>query len=277
MDLTLLGQKDDFPLFVQNQLEKSPVDYLEKHISIVHSNSNGGNHREAGVVALLCFSGSEYYFHLIKRSDTVAQAGDISCPGGMLEKSTDEMLAHILLKTSFIRTIDNRMLHELGAKDEQTSSLINLFLMNALRESWEEIGLSPLNVCFLGALPSYSLTYFSRTIFPLVCLVKEPYDYQLSSEVEKVLEIPVSHFFQSSSYATLEVDSDLGGADLRYSMKFPCLTIPNSSGKDDILWGATFYIITSFLKLVAGDIFPDPSSFRTVQKKLAAHYASGKR
>ena len=161
MDLTLLRKKDDFPLYVLGQLDRLPVDYREKHRSIAHSNSNGADHLEAGVVVLLHYNHSEYVFQLIKRSESVAQAGDISCPGGMLEQSTDEMLSHILLKTDIIRTIDNRTLDVLQNKDEQTVSLIRIFLMNALREAWEEIGLSPLNVGFLGALPSYSLTYFS--------------------------------------------------------------------------------------------------------------------
>ena len=277
MDTKLFRQKDDFPLHVLSRLEKESVDYAEKHLSIVHSNAGGAKHLEAGVVVLLHYDQSEYRFQLIKRSESVAQAGDISCPGGMLESKTDEMLSHILLKTGMIRTIDGRLLYDLPNKDEQTASLVSLFLMNALREAWEEIGLSPLNVGFLGALPSYSLTYFSRTIFPLVCLVREPYHYQLSDEVEKVLEIPLTCFFQSSSYATLEVESGLGSADPRYNMKFPCLVIPDGKGNEDILWGATFYIVTNFLKIISGDILPPLSPSRVVKKSLSPHYASGHR
>ncbi len=277
MDLNLLQEKDNFPHYVLSQLNKAPVDYREKHLSIIHSNSTGTNHLEAGVVLLLIYKNSEFRFQLIKRSQSVAQAGDISCPGGMLEHSTDEMLSHILLKTGMIRTIDNRVLNALPHQDEQTVSLVRLFLMNALRESWEEIGLSPLNVWFLGALPSYSLTYFSRTIFPMVCLVKEPYDYRLSAEVEKVLEIPLGHFFQSTSYAILEVESGLESSDPRYNMKFPCLVLPDGSGQDEILWGATFYIVTNFLKLIADAAFPSLSPSRTIKKTLAPHYASGNR
>ena len=277
MDLKLLQQKDDFPLYVLRQLDKASIDYQEKHLSIVQSNSKGGNHLEAGVVLLLHYNNSEFCFQLIKRSATVAQAGDISCPGGILEDSTDAMLNHILLKTGIIRTIDNRTLNDLPNKNEETLHLIRLFLMNALRESWEEIGLSPLNVSFLGALPSYSLTYFSRTIFPLACLVKAPYTYQLNPEVERVLEIPLSYFFQSSSYAMVEVESGLGSSDPRYNMKLPCLVIPDGHGNDDILWGATFYIVTNFLQIVSGATLPPSPPSRRVKKTLSSHYASGHR
>ena len=277
MDLNLLRQKDDFPLYVMKKLEKMPPDYRGKHLEIVHSNAAGANHLEAGVVVLLDYKNSEFCFQLIKRSDAVAQSGDISCPGGMLEHSTDEMLSHILLKTGIIRAVDGRMLNDLVHNDEQTASLVRLFLMNALRESWEEIGLSPLNVAYLGALPCYSLTFFSRTIFPVVCLVKEPCHYQLNAEVEKILEIPLRYFFQDSSYAMLEVESGSGDSDSRHNMKLPCLVIPDGSGHEDILWGATFFIITNFLKLIAGDSLPAPSSSRTVKKVLSPHYASGTR
>lgn len=277
MDITLLNRKEEFPLYVLEKLNGTPVDYQEKHLSIVHSGLDGNDHREAGVVVLLHYKNSEYVFQLIKRSEAVAQSGDISCPGGILERSTDEMLSHILLRTGMIRTVDNRTLSNLPHKDEETASLVRLFLMNALRESWEEIGLSPLNAAFLGALPSYSLTFFSRTIFPLVCLVKEPYAYQISDEVEKVIEIPLKSFFQGSSYATVEIESGPGTSDSRYNMKFPGLVVPDGNGKNDILWGATFFIITNFLQILSGGSLPFSSPKHTVKKTLSPHYNSGHR
>jgi len=275
MNLSLLGQKDSFPLYIQKQLETSCIDYREKHDSIFQANSTGAKHLEAGVVVLLLFKDSEFVFQLIKRSESVAQAGDISCPGGILEKSTDEMLHHILLKTGLVQTADHLSLNTFPHRDEQTASLIRLFLMNGLREAWEEIGLSPLNVSFLGALPTYSLTYFARTIFPVVCLVKENYDFQISSEVDKILEIPVGMFFDPSSYALLEIASPIGNANSRYNTRFPCLVIESEDGTQDILWGATFNIISNFLKIIAKDAFPLPQPARTVTKTLSPNYASG--
>jgi len=176
-----------------------------------------------------------------------------------------------------IRTVDGRSLNDFPGKDKQTASLIRLFLMNALRESWEEIGLDPLNVFFLGALPTYSLTFFSRTIFPLVSLVREPFDYRLSAEVEKVMEIPVDYFFQSSFYAELEIESGSENSDPRYNMKFPCLVVNDEVGHEDILWGATFNIIVNFLQTITGNPVPPSPPSRIVKKMLSPHYASGKR
>ena len=277
MNLSILQQQNDFPLRVIEKLENLPLDYSEKHSFIIRSNSNGAGHLEAGVVLLLYFNGSEFCFQLIRRSQHVPQAGDISCPGGILEKSTDMMLSHILSKTCFIRRIDDVTLTSLPHKDKETSKLISIYLMNALRESWEEIGLSPLNVGFLGALPSYSLTYFERTIFPLVCLVKEPYKQRLNHEVEKILEVPLSYFFESSSYAGLEIVSSPDENDPRYNVTFPCLVIPDDKGNEDILWGATFQIVTNFLQVVSGISLPFSSPSRTVRKTIPQHYATGRR
>lgn len=278
MDLTLLQKKDMFPLYVQGMLDKLSIDYNEKHQSIVDSNIHGtADHLEAGVVLLLQHKETGYVFQLIKRSDAVAQAGDISCPGGMLEHSTDEMLRHIVLKTGIIRSVDNRQLTDLPNKDAETAYLVTLFLMNALREAWEEISLSPLNVAFLGALPSYTLAFFPRSIFPVVCLVKDPCDYQLNPEVEKILEVPLVNFFQASSYATLEVESEMGSSDPRYNMKFPCLVFSDDCGHEDILWGATFYIIANFLQIISGDVLPLANPSRTIKKTLSPNYTSGRR
>jgi len=278
MNIELLNHRSEFPVYVQKKLDTYPIDYLEKHQAIVQSNERKEKHLEAGVVVLLYYKQSEFVFQLIKRSESVAQAGDISCAGGMLEKTTDELLHHILLKTNLIRTADNRPLDVLPNRDIQTSSLIRLFLMNGLREAWEEIGLSPLNVSFLGALPTYSLSYFARTIFPLVCLIKEGYDCKISTEVDKVLEIPVSMFFNPSSYAILKIQSVSGSSvPPHYTSEFPCLVIENMDGTNDILWGATFNIITRFLKIIAEDLLPDTAPTRIVSKVLSPNYAPGNR
>lgn len=278
MDLKLFQQKEDFPRLVQKKLTEAPIDFLAKHLSLLQSNGTGTNHLEAGVTVLLFYKKSEYVFQLIRRSSAVAQGGDISCPGGILDRKTDEMLSHILVKTDMIRRFDQSSLATFPGQDMQSASLIRLFLMNALREAWEEIGLPPLNTNFLGALPTYSLAYFSRTIFPVVCLVREPYEFCLSREVDRILEIPLGFFFRDSSYALVEIDSPSGSSDPRYHVKFPCLVIPGDQGEDDILWGATFHIVTHFLRIITGGEFSPPASpSRLIHKTLPLHYSSGNR
>jgi hypothetical protein len=158
--------------------------------------------------------------------------------------------------------------------DKETAALIHLFLTNALREAWEEIGLNPFNIKFLGALPSYSLTLFARTIFPFVCLTPKSFKYKLSSEVEKVLEIPLSIFFDSANYAMLDIKTSLGKDTEPLQYQTPCLIIPDVRGNDDILWGATFNIIHNFLRIISDGTLPSTYSSRTLNKVLTIKYIS---
>jgi 8-oxo-dGTP pyrophosphatase MutT (NUDIX family) len=277
MDITIFEHKDILPSFVVNKLASIHIDYEEKYRQIKYSSGTAAPQLAAGVVLLLNYKqlspgNSQYVFQLIKRSDRVSQAGDISCPGGMLHSVTDKILSNLLttgLIPSLHRQISRAMIH----KDRETINLTRIFLINAVREAWEEIGLNPFRVSFLGALPCYSLALIARTIFPLVCLVPEPFEFKLSAEVEKILEIPVSTFFDGSKYALLEIETPSGNPI--YNNQFPCIRLTDAQGEQEILWGATFYIIMNFLRIISDDSLPVPSSSSTIKKVLSKTYISG--
>jgi 8-oxo-dGTP pyrophosphatase MutT (NUDIX family) len=278
MDFSLFSQKDMFPQFVSNKLDSIVIDYKDKHELIANSKSSP-NHLEAGVVLLINYKSnrncSEYVFQLIKRSNTVTQAGDISCPGGIVHPRLDRIISY-LLKTGIVPTVHGYNLNSSQFRDKEAASLIRLFLTTALRESWEEVGLNPFNVKFLGALSCYSLSFLARTIFPVVCLTVKPFQYKLSSEVDKILEIPVSFFFEQSNYALLEIKTPLANNTEHLLYQLPCLVIPDGLGCEDILWGATFNIITNFLRIISDNSLPTPSSSRTIDKVLTNNYITGK-
>ena len=274
---SILYKKDAFVSLIVSKLAFAEIDYAQKHLSLTKANRKGARHLEAGVVLLINYKASrdksEYVFQLIKRSEKVAQGGDISCPGGIFSPGVDHLLAY-LLKTGLVSAFRTQK-SDRATSDKKTSFLVNLFLANALREAWEEIGLNPINAKFLGALPSYSLSSFTRTIFPLVCLTGKPFTYRLSAEVEKILEVPVSSFFQSENYALLQVQTPTGIDAYDPDTKFPCLTIPDDSGNVDILWGATFQIITDFLRLLFGNTLPAADDRKTIKKIIGESYLSG--
>ncbi|HBI47910.1 MAG TPA: hypothetical protein DDX93_04240 [Smithella sp.] len=278
MDLSLFHQKDIFPGFVTDKLSSLSIDYKEKYNSTQKANQTGSFYRKAGVVLLLKYKSNqdkpEYVFQLIKRSEKVSQAGDIGCPGGMLHPRLDNILSYFL-KLGIIPSMQGENANYNQSKDKETNFLIRLFLATALREAWEEVGLNPFNVVFLGALPSYSLSLFARTIFPVVCVTPKHFEYKLSSEVEKVLEIPLSFFFNSANYAILDIKTSQRN-DLD-SMLYECLVIPDGQGGEDILWGATFKIITTFLSIISDDCLPIPSAPRTIKKFLSTNYISKNR
>lgn len=279
MDETLFRQKKLFPRYVMDKMSTVRVDYKEKNAVIDQSRREGSNHLKAAVVLLLNYKKqnghSEYVFQLIKRSQKVTQGGDIGCPGGMLQPRQDKLLSS-LLKKGFLPLMGGRVIRKIQKEDTETSSLIGLFLTTALREAWEEIGLNPLNIKFLGALPSYSLTMFARTIFPVVCMTRRPFPYRLSSEVEKILEIPVRHFFNSEHYAMLDVETSLGENKEPFHYQTPCLVIPDPRGDEDILWGATFNIIHHFLRIISDDTLPEVNASRIKNKVLTIRYLSPK-
>lgn len=277
MDLTLFQQKDIFPRFVMDKLSSVPIDYKEMNLQIDKSRQEGSSHLKASVVLLLNFKKiydkSEYVFQLIKRSDTVSQGGDISCPGGMLQPSRDKYL-NFFLKIGILPAMRGGKASLIHKGDKETAALIHLFLTNALREAWEEIGLNPFNIKFLGALPSYPLTLFARTIFPFVCFTPKSFKYKLSSEVEKILEIPLSIFFDSANYAMLDIKTSLGNDTEPLQYQTPCFIIPDGRGGEDILWGATFNIIHNFLRIISDDTLPSTYSSRTLNKVLTFKYIS---
>jgi len=279
MDFNILQQKDAFPRFVIEKLSKVKLDYREKNFKIEKSRQDGSKHLKAGVVLLLHYKEtigkSEYVFQLIKRSDKVSQGGDISCPGGMLQPRQDNLFSR-LLKAGILPLMRDKRQRRMQSEDRATSSLIRLFLATALREAWEEIGLNPLKVRYLGALPSYSLTLFDRTIFPVVCLTSLPFSYRLSSEVEKILEIPVSYFFQSDHYAMLNIKASPASETEPLEYRMPCFVISDGQGDNDILWGATFNIIRNFLNIISDNSLPAVDSSRTFNKILSVNYISPK-
>lgn len=275
MDLTLFQNKYSFPRFVREKLDATPLDYKAKNQQIDESRRNGSSHRKAAIVLLLIFKEnngqSEYVFQLIKRSQNISQGGDISCPGGMLQPRQDNFLSSFL-KTGMLPALSGKMARHIQKGDHETSALSRLFLTTALREAWEEIGLNPLNTKYLGALPSYSLTMFERTIFPLVCVTRKRFEYQLNSEVEKILEIPLSYFFHGNHYATLNVSMSLSEKSDPFVYQTPCLLISDTDGNEDILWGATFNIIYKFLCLIADGSLPSDYSSQTRNKVLTPKY-----
>jgi len=277
MDITIFGQKDAIPSLIVNKLAAIQLDYKEKYRQIKHSSKTAAPQLAAGVVLLLNYKqmssgNSEYVFQLIKRSSRVSQAGDISCPGGMLHPMTDKLLSSVFT-TGLFPALSSEISRATLDKDRESVHLIRLFLSNAIREAWEEIGLNPLRVSFLGALPCYSLSLIARTIFPTVCLTPEPFAFRLSSEVEKILEIPLRVFFDASQYALLELETPYG--DPLHSNQFPCIILTDAQGEKEILWGATFYIITNFLRIISNNSLPVPDSPSIFKKVLSKNYISG--
>jgi len=256
-DKTLLKQRNQLRRHIEDKLGNIPLDYADQYSAIRETWKEHKKHLAAGVFLLLEYrkpypsaTDDEPVFIMIKRSSLVTQSGDISCPGGMLNPFFDS-LTGFLCTSGFPPLFKGEALNYARGRDARTFRAIRLFLANAARESWEEIGLSPFNVSFLGALPTYSLRLLRRTIFPVVGLIKHPWQYRSNSEVEKIIEIPVNAFFNLHNHGRFYIQSeDSWYKNEEFPPYFPCLILKQEDGTEEILWGATFNIIADFLSVI---------------------------
>lgn len=283
-----LFPREEQDLFFRRAAEKlcaHPSDYLSQYATIAASATGPAPHLAAGVLLPIRrrspeagegAEGGELVFQLIKRSSRVSQAGDLSCPGGILRPRLDRLLALMLRygPLSSSRGPGKRCSHQGG---EALSRLLFLFMANALRETWEEIRLSPLHVHLLGPLPTYSLALFRRTIFPMAGVITRPWKPKPNAEVDKIVEVPLASFFDPALFGCFNVTY---AAPFRppddYPRQRPCMIIPTPDGGEETLWGATLMIIVQFLSITMDYHLPEWRQGRTIERALRPDYLPGR-
>ena len=281
----LLTRREEFLARVIERLGTHPSDFQETIQQIATAQKTALFRRAAGVLLPLVFRESsperlsdegEFYFQLIKRSPHVSQPGDLSFPGGMLRPLVDGLLRLLLTYGPFpiLRGAARRYA---ATRDREAFRIITLFLANALRESWEEIRLSPCHVSFLGPLPTYSLTLLRRTIFPLAGFIESPGLLRPNGEVEKILEIPLTSFYRDELIGCYAIEAaDQAEPSEPRSLQFPCLIHRDAAGGEEILWGATFNIIIRFLEIVIDYRLPEWKEGRIIRRTLHSDYLTGR-
>ena len=285
MNPSILQDQTGFLHQVIEALSREPVDYVERFSFIHRKREPKDRFAGGGVLLPLFFQGekesggttpAEYVFLLNKRSKRVLQPGDLCAPGGGIHPFLDSLIQK-LLKFRLLPGVGGPALKLARRNGKESYEKILFLLGNALRESWEELRLSPFNVEFLGPLPTYQLTSRRWIIFPLVGRVKHSWRPKLSWEVEKIVPIPLSAFFDPRNYAvySLEVPEKLVGQGIPNPWEFPCL-VHTEEDEEEILWGATFQIIQTFFRLVFQFSFPRPAGRRVIRRPLAANYLSGR-
>lgn len=279
-DPVLFKCREEFLARATERLGLYPSNFLSAMEQIKACQKTVSPRQAAGVLLPLLFDRSpsnvqsegQFVFRLIKRSSRVSQPGDLSCPGGMIHPILDRLLRPLLLHGPFSIIRDPARAY--ASKREPVIQRIQaLFLVNALREAWEEIGLSPHRVHYLGPIPTYSLTLFRRTIFPLVGFVEKPGSLRLNREVEKIVEIPLASFYREDLIGchTFSIPESTDSS-IQKSFQSPCLIHCDNDGDEEILWGATFHIIIQFLRIVMDYRLPEWRKGRIVQRTLRPHY-----
>ncbi len=266
------------------RLARTPLDYLEQLEFIKQQGNSPPPWERAGILLPFFFlpktelkedPSGEYVVLLNKRSKRVQQGGDLCAPGGGVHPMLDGISQQIL-RIGLFPWAKGPAFKRSKERGESIYKKILLFLGNALRESWEEIRLSPFNVEFLGPLPSYRLQSRRWIIFPLAGRVKRLWQPRLSPEVAKIIPFPLSIFFQPESHAlySLEVPEELIAQGIPNPWEFPCV-VYEGDGEEEILWGATYGILRSFLSIIFEPPIPSPDGRRVIHRKLVATYLSG--
>ncbi len=282
---SLLRDREGFPSRAMEALAREPVDYLGQFEFIDRQKRSQERWGAGGVLLPLFFCEEQipvkkppghYVLLLSKRSKNVRQPGDLCAPGGGIHPRMDWLLGKLPEIGLFpgVRSPGFALARRRGKRIYRK---LLLLLGNALRESWEELRLSPFNVEFLGPLPAYRLTHRRWIIFPLVGRVTHCWKARLNWEVDKIVSIPLEDFFHRENHAvySLEVPESLVDQGIPNPWEFPCFVHQEARG-EEILWGATFEIIRTFFRMVFDFSFPVPDQQRVIRRPLASNYLSGK-
>ena len=271
MDPGILSGKSDFLACIEEKLGATPIDFCEK-TAFIRQNSLWS---AAGVLIPLAFrpeSDNPLRWHLLltKRSPLVPQAGDLGCPGGMLDRK--DFIFRYLTASKLFPALKGKARAYALKRGGADFNKITLFLTTALRESWEEIHLNPFHVRYLGPLPCRKLITFTKIIFPVVGFAAKPWLLYPNHEVEKIIEVPLWHFFQPENYAWHVIETlNPSGDSTGKSEQSLCFIRLDEFGQEEILWGATFSIIMNFLKIIF-DYDPPVTAERLFRKTLNQKY-----
>jgi 8-oxo-dGTP pyrophosphatase MutT (NUDIX family) len=157
--------------------------------------------KKSSVLLLLFNNENELTACLIKRPNHMKfHPGQIALPGGRIEK-------------------------------DETA------IETALRETNEEIGITPDKIEILGSLSELYVSVSRFLIHPFVGWLKEKPQFILNRhEVEKAILFPVSNY---KTFDTVELTTVAG------KLKVPCVRFEN-----EIIWGATAMILAEFFDVV---------------------------
>ncbi len=115
----------------------------------------------------------------------------------------------------------------------------------ALREAWEEVGLSAGYIEVLGTLPTYT-TITAFIVTPVVALVQPGFTLQANPhEVADVFEVPLDFLMNPAHHRRHAVDT--GGPNARH-----WFSMPYQDGPDErFVWGATAGMLRNLYRFLS--------------------------
>jgi hypothetical protein len=209
---------------------------------------------------------------LNKRSHKVAQPGDLCCPGGRVAPILDEWFQKILTLPGLpVIPRAYRTLWRLGQNGKVHPHA--LLLATGLRECLEEMRLNPFGVRFLGPLPPQPLQMFQRIIYPMVGWIPNQKRFFPNWEVEEIVFLSLRSLLAPEGYSRfrLRLKDRFTASDRHKSIDYPCF-VHQHRNETELLWGATYRIVTAFIELVFGFRPPNIATLPVVPKTLPRAY-----
>jgi 8-oxo-dGTP pyrophosphatase MutT (NUDIX family) len=145
---------------------------------------------------------------------------------------------HLLFiqRTERVKTHKGQISFPGGAYEKEDCTLLN----TALRETYEEVGVSPTDVKVLGELDDMATAGGNYTITPFVGMIPYPYTFKLDEwETEELIMVPISALQDNNCFS--EGTTIVDGKEVE--------TYFYQYGKK-IIWGATARILKQFLEIV---------------------------
>jgi len=138
------------------------------------------------------------------------------------------------------------------------------------------VGRTLVGLTLLGPMPSEDLDMCRRFLYPMLVSSHRQKDFLPNWEVDKIVYVPVRELLNPDAYACyrlyFKVDGKRGGDGT--IQDFPCFRHKKEKEKE-VLWGATFRIVMSFLEMVFGFRAPATDSLPVIYNTLDQRYLSG--
>ncbi|HUW91350.1 MAG TPA: CoA pyrophosphatase [Candidatus Nanopelagicaceae bacterium] len=169
--------------------------------------------RSAVLFSIIPYENKPYDLILIHRSNLgTRHRGEMSFPGGKFEEDKDKTL-----------------------KD------------TALRETGEEIGVSREDIKIIGCLDDFP-TMTKYIITPFVAVIdKNQQLIREEREVQRILKIPIDFFTSKTQFREQSIDVDGNKFPVFYFNYFD-----KDNGQKYTVWGATAYMIVTFIETIYG-------------------------
>lgn len=214
---------------------------------------------------------SEPCLVLNKRSKRVRQPGDLCFPGGAIAPSVDATMARFL-GLPFFPLGRWPYWKEWQSQRKEESGGLSLLLAAGLREGLEEMRLNPLGTTFLGPMPPQELHLFGKMLYPLVVWIRNQKRFFPNREVEKVVSIPLKEFLKPENYICYRMHFEATHQDGEEAIQDFAGFLPKEGPEQEVLWGATYRIVISFLEMVFGFSPPDINSLTIIKGSRGENY-----